>query len=209
MEELTLKVVEIFYSLQGEGLRTGQASIFIRLAGCNKSCWFCDTHWKEGKVMTLSEIQKTIERYPKTCIVWTGGEPTLQLTDEIVYYFSVLGYRQAIETNGSNPVPYGIDYVAVSPKVPVYTLCNNLRGRLVNEIRYVVPIASHDQAEQVDMIPKISDLPRASHYYLSPVYLGTEKKELSMAAVNACVSYIKEHPEWELSIQIHKLIDIP
>jgi len=79
-----MKVNDIFYSIQGEGGRSGEASIFIRLSDCNRNCWFCDTDWEKGKEMTLPEILKQIKPYKSRWIVWTGGEPTLQLTNEAV-----------------------------------------------------------------------------------------------------------------------------
>ena len=86
-----LNVNEIFYSLQGEGGRTGQASIFIRLAKCNLTCSFCDTDFERGVKMTLDEVLREIGQYGCKWIIWTGGEPTLQLTDDIVAFFKEAG----------------------------------------------------------------------------------------------------------------------
>ncbi|HBG79980.1 MAG TPA: radical SAM protein, partial [Porphyromonadaceae bacterium] len=98
---MSLIINEIFYSLQGEGGRTGEASVFIRLSKCNLACSFCDTDFKSGKSMALDEIYAEISSYPCRWIIWTGGEPTLQLNEEIVAFFKDKGYRQAIETNGT------------------------------------------------------------------------------------------------------------
>ena len=92
---------EIFYSLQGEGVHMGKASIFIRLSRCNLRCSFCDTEFDTGTEMTLEELRDAIAPYPGRRIIWTGGEPTLQLTAETVAYFKALGYHQSIETNGT------------------------------------------------------------------------------------------------------------
>lgn len=113
---MSLTVNEIFYSLQGEGGRTGEASIFIRLSKCNLACSFCDTDFEFGNRMTLDEILAEISQYPCQWIIWTGGEPTLQLKDETVAFFTEKGYKQAIETNGTRRVPAGIDYITCSPK---------------------------------------------------------------------------------------------
>ncbi len=83
---MNLNVNEIFYSLQGEGGRTGQASIFIRLAKCNLDCSFCDTDFERGVKMTADELLKEINRYGCKWIIWTGGEPALQLTNAIVTF---------------------------------------------------------------------------------------------------------------------------
>ena len=137
---MNLNVNEIFYSLQGEGGRTGQASIFIRLAKCNLACSFCDTDYERGVKMTLEEVLGEIEGWPCKWIVWTGGEPTLQLTDEVVAFFKERGYYQAIETNGTRRVPIGIDYITCSPK------------QHFEKVRELIPV--------VDELPDITILPR-------------------------------------------------
>ncbi len=205
-DEITLKVREIFYTLQGEGARAGQASIFIRLAMCNKECWFCDTDWSFGRVHTLAKIAERINKYPCEWIVWTGGEPTIQLTDAVVDYFRELGYRQAIETNGTNPVPKDIDYIACSPKVTPEVLWHNFEMTGVDEYRFPV-----NNLEIEKQVPRTRDIPPAKYYYLSPLFLG-EKKQMfayQKETVAKCVAYIKEHPEWSLSVQQHKLWGIP
>ena len=207
VEEHILKVREIFYSLQGEGGRAGQPSIFIRLAYCNKNCWFCDTDWSFGDQMTVLDIaNKALEIGPKgpdhsgSWIVWTGGEPTLQLTEEILKYFTRLGFKQAIETNGTNPVPKGIDYVVSSPKVNHEILRKNFPNGL-DELRYPYEAAK---------MPNIKDLPKATHYYVSPLFLGEEKKrfELNMDNLHETIDFCLANPKWKLSVQQHKLWDI-
>ena len=197
----TLLIKEIYCSLQGEGARMGAASIFIRLAGCNLACWFCDTKWSNGIIMSIKEIQKKISKFSCNTIVWTGGEPTLQLTNDILQHFPT--YYHCIETNGTNPVPSLINYIACSPKkdVSVQILHKNFPNG-VNEFRYPVDIFA------IDLIPKIDELPNARHYYLSPVFLGKDKKQICKHTINMCVLYIKNSPKWKLSIQLHKLIDI-
>ena len=107
---------EIFYSLQGEGVHMGKPSIFIRLSKCNLRCSFCDTEFDSGHEMSLEAIHEAIKQWPSRRIIWTGGEPTLQLTDEVVAYFKALGYHQSIETNGTRRPPRGLDYITCSPK---------------------------------------------------------------------------------------------
>lgn len=99
-----MKVSEIFYSLQGEGFRAGHPSIFIRLADCNLACGFCDTEFNSGREFTDEELLKEISKHPGKWIVWTGGEPLLQLKAETVELFRAAGYKQALETNGSQPI---------------------------------------------------------------------------------------------------------
>lgn len=192
---MKLNVKEIFYSLQGEGGRSGEASIFIRLTKCNLACSFCDTDFAEGEDMTIEEILDAIKVYPCKWIIWTGGEPTIQLKDEYLAVFRERGYKQAIETNGTRRVPSLIDYITCSPKQDYGSIKSRIPS--VNEIR--MPI------EKGDQIPDITILPKADNYFLSPVFDGND---INTENVDYCVELIKAHPEWRLSLQIHKLIHI-
>jgi organic radical activating enzyme len=203
IEQTILKVNEIFYTLQGEGARAGQASIFIRLSKCNLKCGFCDTEFETYKEMIISDIYEYIKKYPGTWIVWTGGEPCLQLTDEIIRYFYLKGYRQAIETNGTLPIPSGLDYVVISPKSNDYSLfeaLSNKYGYSILELRYVFKTGCK--------LPEIKDLPRAKNYYLSPLFLEDNKMKVNEELLQDCVSYCLKNPEWKLSIQQHKFWNI-
>jgi len=198
---IQLLVKEVFYSLQGEGGRAGEASIFVRLSGCNKQCWFCDTDWRGGVHKTLSELLIIVQQYaPCRWIVWTGGEPTLQLDEHIVLYFKSHGFKQAIETNGSNPVPKGIDYISVSPKVGTDILNQNFRS--VDEIRYPVGKVR----EEIVLPPRTELLPPAKLYYVSPIFLGERYKRLDLSEPNLdmAIKYVRKNPIWRLSVQQHK-----
>ena len=198
-----MKVKEIFYSIQGEGGRQGEASIFIRLAHCNLKCWFCDTDWTKGIEMSLEQIQNEIKDFNCKWIVWTGGEPTLQLNDSILSYFTNLGYKQAVETNGTNKVSSLIDYVTCSPKneVSLEDLHNNFPEG-VNEFRYPV-------SDDVK-IPSIKSLPYADNYFVSPIFTGEEKKrfELNEQNIDKCIDFVLKNTDWKLSLQIHKILNI-
>jgi organic radical activating enzyme len=176
-----LKVVEIFYSIQGEGANMGMPAIFIRLAGCNMNCWYCDTAWYQYNEMSVIDILENIEQYQCNNIIWTGGEPTLQLTDEILSQFD--GYYHCIETNGTNPVPSGIDYISCSPKVGPDVLKRNFQ--FIDEIRY--PLSKGDR------LPAIEELPSAKSYYVSPLFIGSENErmELSQENLDYCMDYLK------------------
>jgi 7-carboxy-7-deazaguanine synthase len=147
---MNLNVNEIFYSLQGEGGRTGQASIFIRLAKCNLACSFCDTDFERGVKMSLEEVLKEIEQYNCKWIIWTGGEPALQLNDKIVAFFKERGYLQAIETNGTKRIPSGIDYITCSPKQN-FEIVRELIPE-VDELRF--PIQKGDPLPDISILPK-------------------------------------------------------
>jgi len=193
---MNLKVKEIFYSLQGEGGRQGEASIFIRLSGCNLKCDFCDTDFSGGEVMTLEQILSMNTQFSCRWIVWTGGEPTLQLTDECLLFFKQAGFRQAIESNGHNRLSKLLDYTVVSPKGQ--TDYAKKINHSVDEVR--LPVRENYS------IPPIESLPEAKYYFLSPVF--TENEVETKANINYCVKMVKQYPEWRLSLQIHKLIGI-
>ncbi len=192
---MNLNVNEIFYSLQGEGGRTGQASIFIRLAKCNLACSFCDTDFERGVKMKLEEVLNEIESWPCKWIVWTGGEPTLQLTDEVVEFFKERGYSQAIETNGTRRVPKGIDYITCSPK------------QYFEKVKELIPIVDELRfpIEKGDPLPDITILPKSERYLLSPIF---DNQKMIPENVDYCISLVRQNPEWALSLQTHKLIGI-
>lgn len=192
---MKLTVNEIFYSLQGEGGRQGEASIFIRLTKCNLKCVFCDTDFEHGDEMTLDEISEHIQQFGCKWIIWTGGEPTIQLKDAHLEHFWKLGYKQAIETNGTRPVSPLIDYITCSPKQNF----EKIKGYLptVNEIRMPIEVG--------DSVPDISIFPKADRYFLSPIFDGSEPIKEN---IDYCVEQILKNPDWQLSLQIHKLINI-
>jgi organic radical activating enzyme len=199
---MKLKVSEIFYSLQGEGLRVGTPTVFIRLQGCKaKNACFamgikCDTEFESGKEMLLTEIESWIEKYGNTCkeITWTGGEPLDQLTEEIINYFKEKGFYQAVETSGLYPAPNGLDFICVSPKVAEHVIKKNFPNG-VTELRYV-----RHKGQSVPE-PSISAL----HYWISPHSDGfTINTENLKHCINLCI----ENPKWKLSIQNHKVWNI-
>jgi len=200
-----INVVEIFKSIQGEGANAGRSAVFVRLACCNMSCWYCDTNWSESREMSISEVLEVVnklsspEDYPNNLLIWTGGEPTLQLNDEILEWFA--DYYNCIETNGTNPVPGKIEYISCSPKVSPLELKKNFTH--VNEFRYPIGVG--------DTVPDIAQLPMADNYFISPIFLGKEKERF--LKVNENIEYsiqiIKNNPQWRLSLQLHKLLNIP
>ena len=192
------RINEIFYSLQGEGRNTGRAAVFVRFSGCNLRCPFCDTDFKEYTEMTADEILETIHPW-KHCgfVVLTGGEPSLQTDDALVEALHQEGFYIAMETNGTHSVPEGIDWVTVSPKAG---------GEVVI-----------DRADELKVVFDGVHLPLTTHYspltthrstllYLQPCDTGNEERNRQI--IQQCVEYIKEHPEWRLSLQTHKQIDI-
>lgn len=192
---MSLIVNEIFYSIQGEGKRAGEPSIFIRLSKCNLRCSFCDTEFESGKAMSIQQILKQIAQFACRWIIWTGGEPSLQLSDEIVDFFKQKGYFQAIETNGTHAVPAGIDYITCSPKQQFRKIRTYISH--VDELRFPI--------QKDDPLPDISCLPKAKAYLLSPVFDGSRVVKEN---VDYCIELAKQNPPWALSVQMHKLIEI-
>lgn len=193
---------EIFYSLQGEGMNAGRAAIFIRLSKCNLRCSFCDTEFDSGTEMSVEEIHQAISDYPAQFIVWTGGEPTLQLDEDTLAYFRLLGYEQAIETNGTRRPPMGLDYITCSPKPEAMNKLHENFPKGVSEFRF--PIGAEGA-----LPPNIEDLPYAKAYLVSPIFVGDTQNDLDRKALERCVAFVKDNPRWRLSLQLHKLILIP
>jgi len=139
----TLKIAEIFAGLQGEGLRMGRPSIFVRLAGCNLRCSFCDTKyaWRGGRAMSAATIAAQVKRLGRRkaggWICLTGGEPLAQDVGPLVNRLRHDGFRVQVETNGTMPGPGDIDWVTISPKPPDYAVIPSLRRR-AREIKLVV-----------------------------------------------------------------------
>lgn len=192
----TYKVNEIFYSLQGEGVRAGEASIFVRFSGCNQNCrlkskgFDCDTKFESYTEMKVSDILYQVRETSKECewIVFTGGEPGLQLDSNLVKFLHRQGYKLAIETNGSLDISgLDLDWVTVSPKVQEH----KVQQLYANEVKYVIGVES--------------SLPRphckAQHLLLSPAHDG---KKFRPGALERCIQLVKTYPEWRLSVQQHK-----
>ena len=195
------RVNNIFYSLQGEGRNTGRAAVFIRFAGCNLRCSFCDTEFESYREMTEEDILAVIRDYPSHFVVLTGGEPTLQVDEAFVDFLHQHEYEVAMESNGTRPAPKNLDWLTVSPKT-FSGEWGEVRGkRLPDELKVVFD-------ENTD--PETFLSPLTSHLspllYLQPCDTGDPER--NKAITQACVEYIKQHPQWRLSLQTHKLIDI-
>ncbi|WP_303036094.1 7-carboxy-7-deazaguanine synthase QueE [Duncaniella muris] len=192
---MSYRINEIFYSLQGEGYFTGTPAVFLRMSGCNLKCGFCDTRHEEHTLMSPAQIVEAIGQYPTRHIIITGGEPSLQLDQMLVDLLHDEGWFIQIETNGTNPLPEGIDWVTCSPKQgPGGEIAVRLRN--IDELKVVY------EGQDVESIA--NSLP-AMHYFLQPCSSPRYDGGSNTAAT---VSYILAHPHWRLSLQTHKLIDI-
>lgn len=179
------RVNEIFYSLQGEGFYTGTPAVFLRLSGCNRQCPFCDTDHAAFTEMDAAAIAREVAAYPSRHLVVTGGEPTLQLDSDLLRAIKAHGFYVQVETNGTRPVPIEVDWVTCSPKDAPWDIDR------IDELKIVY------QGQDVEMIASL--LP-ATHHFLQPV---------SGRNIAETVGYCLRHPRWRLSLQTHKLIDIP
>jgi len=212
-------VKEVFYTLQGEGYHTGRPAVFCRFSGCNlwtgrdhdragAVCKFCDTDFvgvsaDGGKFTTAAELAARVAaewpaRSPvvrpqaRPYVVCTGGEPLLQLDAPLVDAFHAAGFEVAVETNGTQAAPPGIDWICVSPKAAApLTLLNG------HELKLVYPQvereAQPDRFEELDF----------RHFSLQPLD-GPELQKNTRLAVEYCLG----HPKWRLSLQTHKLLGL-
>ncbi len=197
-------VNEIFYSLQGEGYHSGTPAVFVRLSGCNLRCPFCDTQHGHGIEMSEEAIVAAVHNlHPPTSdlrpplVVLTGGEPALQLTPSLVELLHHEGRKVAVETNGTLPLPGNVDWVTLSPKslwlgeeaAPVLTRVDELK---------VLFDGGHD--------PAAYDHIDAAHRFLQPMDTGDPAR--NAALMRQAADYCLGHPQWRLSLQIHKILDI-
>jgi 7-carboxy-7-deazaguanine synthase (Cx14CxxC type) len=205
-------VKEIFYTLQGEGANAGRAAVFCRFSGCNlwtgreadretAICDFCDTDFvgvgpDGGKFATANELASAVaSRWPtksrdRRFVVCTGGEPLLQLDAEAIQALHEQGFEVAVETNGTQEAPPGIDWICVSPKARASLLL-----RHGSELKLVFP--------QPDLDPANFESLDFENFFLQPMD-GPVVAENTRLAVEYCLS----HPRWRLSIQTHKLLGI-
>ena len=203
------RINNIFYSLQGEGYNTGRAAVFVRFAGCNLRCSFCDTEFDSYREMSAEEILSKISslHHPHSSIhpliVLTGGEPTLQVDEAFVDLLHQNGYEVAMESNGTRPAPKNLDWLTISPKDWWMENCGwwMENGSHANEIKIVF---------DEDTPARLSSFhyPQSTihHLYLQPCDTGDPARNAFI--LQQCINYIKEHPQWRLSLQTHKLIGI-
>ncbi len=198
---LHLPVMEHFYTLQGEGLYQGQAAYFIRLGGCDVGCIWCDVKesWELEKhpKLKIEDLILNIKKTPANIIVVTGGEPLLHDLTELTAQLKKEGLRTHIETSGSSPLSGSWDWITLSPK------------KFKAPLPEVLPQAN----ELKVVVYNISDFMWAEEYavQVSPackLYLQPEWSKVSVVTP-LIIDYVKAHPHWQLSLQIHKYINVP
>ena len=216
---MSYSVKEIFYTLQGEGRNSGRPAVFCRFSGCNlwngreedrknALCNFCDTDFIGtdgigGGVFPnaeklISQLETTWDEATKCqqnyrFVVFTGGEPLLQLDDEVIAKAKSVGFEVAIETNGTLPALPGIDWICVSPKT-----LESLKQNSGDELKLIYPQAIQpEEVENLDF----------DYFYLSPMMVSNPNQQ-RINIINA-IDYCKRNPKWQLTMQHHKFWDIP
>jgi 7-carboxy-7-deazaguanine synthase len=206
-------VKEIFKTLQGEGAQAGRPAVFCRFTGCNlwsgrerdradAVCQFCDTDFVGtdgpggGRFESAAELAQAIGQAwasgaPQRFVVFTGGEPLLQLDAALIEAVHRLGFEIAVETNGTQDAENGIDWICVSPKAGA-----PLKQRCGDEFKLVYPQTGIDPAEFFGL--------QFDHFWLQPMD-GPDRAANTAAAIAYCMA----HPHWRLSVQMHKLVGIP
>lgn len=214
---MTYSVKEIFYTLQGEGAQAGRPAVFCRFAGCNlwsglerdretAVCRFCDTDFVGtdgaggGKFADAKSLVDALQaHWPADAsgqgraapfVVCTGGEPLLQLDEALIQALHARGWQIAVETNGTQPAPSGLDWICVSPKAGAPLVL-----RHGDELKLIYPQAGLD--------PEIFAKMDFAHFFLQPMD-GPARDENTQLAI----AYCKAHPQWRLSLQTHKILGI-
>ena len=209
---MSYAVKEIYYTIQGEGAQTGRPAVFCRFAGCNlwsgreedreeATCRFCDTDFfgidgpGGGRFATPAALAQAVAREwagdaNQRLVVCTGGEPLLQLDEPLLDAFHQQGFSVAIETNGTQPVPPGVDWVCMSPKANAPLVVE--RG---DELKLVYPQEGAEPERYIHL--------GFTHFFLQPMD-GPERDRNTALAVEYCL----RHPRWRLSLQTHKLIGL-
>ena len=212
---MTYAVREMFYTLQGEGAHAGRPAVFCRFAGCNlwsgreadraaAVCRFCDTEFVGtdgeggGKFATAESLAKAVaSHWPagdtagKRYVVCTGGEPLLQLDGALIDALHAEGFEVAVETNGTQPAPEGLDWICVSPKSTAPVVLTH-----GDELKLVYP--------QADALPEQFEHLDFGRFFLQPMD-GPDQVRNTQLAVEYCLA----HPRWRLSVQTHKVLGIP
>jgi len=191
----------MFYSLQGEGYHQGKAAFFIRLAGCDVGCVWCDVKdsWDASKhpQLSIDEIVNTALAHPSKIAIVTGGEPLLHELDPLTTALKTAGFQTHIETSGSSPLSGQWDWICLSPKKFKFPLEESVAA--ASELKVVV--FNKSDIEWAESFEK--SVASNCKLYLQPEW----DKADTMTPLS--IDYIKAHPQWELSAQLHKYIQVP
>ena len=210
---MSYSVKEHFLTLQGEGVNAGRVAVFCRFTGCNlwsgreadradAQCHFCDTdfvgtdgagggRFETADLLACALAQTWGTERAHRLVVLTGGEPLLQVDDALINALHAEGFEVAVETNGTQPIPAGLDWVCVSPKAG--TQCIVTKG---DELKFIFL--------QRGLTPEQFEALDFRHFLLQPMDNATLQQN-----TEAAVTYCQQHPRWRLSVQIHKVLGLP
>lgn len=199
LDEITIPLMEDFYTIQGEGVHTGKPAYFIRTAGCDVNCWWCDVKesWEESdhpKVKIGDIVGRAVQSGAPIAVI-TGGEPLLHNLDPLTYRLREEGLRVHIETSGSSPLSGYLDWITLSPK-----RFKEPTGEIfpyVDELKVVV-LTKKDLEWAEENAKKC---PEKTKLLLQPEWSRDE-------SVDLIIDYVKKHPEWSISLQTHKFMGI-
>jgi len=196
-----LPIMEAFYTIQGEGFHQGKAAVFIRLAGCDVGCHWCDVKksWnsKDYPLLSVEEIVDKVQRYKSDIVVITGGEPLMYNLDRLTGRLVSAGYKTHLETSGAHPLSGKWDWICLSPKkfkqslTPIYNIADELKVIIYNKNDFKWAESFRGKLKTVCKL------------YLQPEW------ERSSTVLPLIVDYVKKNPEWEISLQIHKYMNVP
>ena len=196
-----LPVMEAFYTIQGEGFHQGKAAYFIRLAGCDVGCVWCDVKesWDRNLYPehSVEDILSNAKKHPVSLAVITGGEPAMHNLEKLTKELQNEGFQTNIETSGSYPLTGSWDWICISPKKFKPPLPGTLKK--ANELKIII-FNKSDFAWAAKYAALVS---ATCKLYLQPEWSRAQ------AVTPLIVDYIKENPQWELSLQIHKYINVP
>lgn len=190
------KINEIFYSLQGEGFHSGTPAVFVRFSRCNLQCPFCDTQHTDGTFMSNQDIAAQVARFSANLVVLTGGEPSLYVDTDLCNRIHQLGKTIAMETNGTRIPPREVDFITLSPKFE-FTPHATLAYATCDELK-VVWTGNNDMS--------LYDNIHATHRYLQPCDTGNHDQNRQI--IRQVVEYCLANPQWSISLQLHKILDI-
>jgi organic radical activating enzyme len=193
-------IMEHFYTIQGEGVHTGKAAYFIRTAGCDVGCWWCDVKesWEEEAhpKMKVRDLIDEVKKSGANIVVITGGEPLLHDLDALTICLKNIGVQTHIETSGSSPMSGVFDWVTLSPKrfkTPIDDIFP-----FIDELKVVV-LTNKDLKWAEENAVKCSD----------DVKLLLQPEWETPKSIPLIVDYVKEHPKWGISLQTHKFLNVP
>jgi organic radical activating enzyme len=197
----SLPLMEALYTIQGEGFHQGKAAVFVRLAGCDVGCHWCDVKesWnaEDYPLLPVEEIIDKVRHFESDIVVITGGEPLMYNLDVLTGHLKSAGFKTHLETSGTHPLSGKWDWICFSPKkfkqslTPIYNKADELKVIIYNKSDFKWAESFKDK------------LKTACKLFLQPEWGKTS------TILPLIVDYVKKNPEWEISLQIHKYMNVP